>query len=188
MKSIVLQQLELEFGDDFHDMYNNTKSYVKGLIGKPWWKDKWALIQSEGPLSSMVEQCMVYIYEAGDKLEGFKSYTSYLTDLYGSSVARNNTQSGWYDSDLIVWSTMGTYNRMRSASRPLGSSTLTEEHVQDEDDDSIFDDEHEDFLEVYVTMGAEAAAEEFGITQKQARARRNTIKATISRRLEDQVD
>lgn len=178
MQSIILQQLRIEFGEDFDELYNNTRSYVKGLISRPWWIDRGALVSSEGPLSRMVEDCLAHVVEKGDKQAGWQSYTSYLSSLYGRNVSNAkavNSMDEAQNRTGFLWSTLGQYNSSSPSSETLD--------VESEVSDSPLDEEHKDFLGVYYSLGVKRAAEEYGLTPKQARARRNTIKRTALRRV-----
>lgn len=179
--TIIQQQLQLHFGEEFNTVYAKTRSYVKGLIGKSWWVDRRALLSSEGPLSRMVEDCLSHVIDKGDTILGYRAYTSYLSSLYGSNVAAAKAVGNGYcpfpEGQAVAWSTMGDYN----VSLDSLSETLVESDVSDEL--TIFDEEQADFIAVYSTMGVAAAADEFDISDEQARTRRNTIKRTVARRL-----
>jgi hypothetical protein len=184
MQTIMLQQLELHFGEEFQTLYNNTRSYVKSLISRPWWVDRKALIDSEGPLSRMVEDCLARVVEKGDKQEGWQSYTSYLSSMYGStnSHAKSVLRDDSWNQDSFVWSTLGAYSNgaPQEFLPPVGDTLVVEDDMSD---DSPFDEEHKEFLQIYSTLGVDAAAEIYDMTPEQARTRRNTIKRTVARRL-----
>lgn len=184
-ETIMLQQLKLHFGDEFREIYNNTKSYVKGLIGRQsWWKDSWALVQSEGPLSRMVEDCLSYIIDEGDKEKGWKAYTSYLSKFYGTTGESSHIGNKTPFNVSPFWTTLGEWSNPSAS--PLSDTTGVEEHVSNSEESvtyDLFEEDEADFIAVYSTMGAAAAAEEFGMTQEQARTRRNTIKRTVKERL-----
>lgn len=183
MQTIMLQQLELHFGDEFQERYNKAKSYVKGLIGKGWWVDKSAMLGSEGPLSRMVEDCLSHVIEKDDDvIAGYQSYTSYLTKLYGTSypsAASVSTEEA-YNRSGFLWTTLGAYNNPSL----LGDETVVEDQVHDEAEEmEFFDDAQAEFLEVYITLGPAAAAEIFNMTPQQAFNRRRTIRHTIKARV-----
>ena len=88
-ETIQLQAIRLEYGDQFTAVYDRTTSFVKSLIAKPWWVNQSILLNGEGPLSKMTEHCLIYEIEKGNRMEGYKAYTAYLTLEYGSHIARH---------------------------------------------------------------------------------------------------
>ena len=91
--TIQQETLKLELGEVYQEFFKRTESYVKGLIGKPWWYSTKQLLQNEGPLYRMVEHCLVYVIELEDRIEGYKAYTSYLTSEYGTGQPHNNQRA-----------------------------------------------------------------------------------------------
>ena len=181
MQTIMLQQLRIHFGEDFDELYANTQSYVKSLISRySWWIDSRAMLQSEGPLSRMVEDCLSHIVEQGDKVEGFKSYTSYLSQFYGSTKKDAKAVGEAYPSEetSVIWSTLG------GTSDNPPSSSLLEDNTVVEDELHFFSPEQADFIRVYSRLGVDGAMDEFNITRKQAYTRRNSIKQVIANRIE----
>ena len=87
------QALKLELGEVYDEFIRRTESYIKGLIGKPWWYSTKQLLQNEGPLGRMVEHCLVYVVELEDRIEGYKAYTKYLTSEYGTSQPHNRERA-----------------------------------------------------------------------------------------------
>lgn len=90
MKTIIQQQIELALGDEYKDTAAKASNFVKGLISKKhWWVDRNAMLESEGPLSRMTEQCLLSIIEKGETKAGYKAYVSYLSNFYGSGYSKN---------------------------------------------------------------------------------------------------
>lgn len=181
--SIILQQLQLEFGDKFPELYATTSSYVKGLIGKPWWRDTKTLLASEGPLHEMTVQCLVHILEQQDVIEGYKAYTSYLSRWYGKSTGPNVTDSVdpvGQENVPFEWSTLGAWSLGRPPSS-LEDDTAVEENVSDVP--SWLSEAQADFLLAYHQANPSEVAEFFGITAKQARDKRNTLVGNKRRQL-----
>lgn len=181
-ESIILQQLKLEFGNNFDDLYANTRSFVKSLISRNWWKDKNILLQSEGPLSLMVEQCLVHVFEHQDKVSGFKAYTSYLTGLYGSTNSAANHVP--YDAvDIadkhIAWSTVGDW----ATSSPFGlpSETTSTEHLVEHVIPDWISLEQAEFMETYARTGPQVTAELLGMDKQKVRDRQRTIRQKVRR-------
>jgi hypothetical protein len=96
------QALKLELDEVFDEFWVHTESYVKGLIGKPWWHSTKQLLQNEGPLYKMIEHCLVYVVEEGDRIEGYKAYTAYLASEYGTSQKHNTERAELMDGRLVV--------------------------------------------------------------------------------------
>jgi len=114
------QAIKLELGEVYNEFFRRTESYVKGLIGKPWWYNTKQLLQNEGPLGRMVEHCLIYVVELEDRIEGYKAYTNYLTSEYGTSQTHNNLRA---NMDLT-----GNVRQTVSPSR-LGDDTYSERDV-----------------------------------------------------------
>ena len=91
--TIQQQTLKLELGEVYEEFFRRTESYVKGLVGKPWWYSTKQLLQNEGPLYRMVEHCLIYVVELEDRIAGYKAYTNYLTSEYGSGQLHNNQRA-----------------------------------------------------------------------------------------------
>ena len=83
------EALKLELGEVYDEFWARTESYVKGLIGKPWWHSTKQVLQNEGPLYKMVEHCLMYVIGEGDRIAGYKAYTAYLASEYGTSQKHN---------------------------------------------------------------------------------------------------
>lgn len=189
--TILQQQLELEFGEKFSTVKAKATSYVKGLIGKDWWRDRKVLLTSEGPLESMVEQCLMFIIEKGDVIEGYRAYTSHLTQWYGTSTGPNqtdliDTNLGANESvpTLQNWTTMGEWS---NGAAPLGEQAPSEENVgvKETPTPDWLSLEQADFLLAYEKASPADVAEFFGITQRQAREKRNTLVGNKRRQLRD---
>ena len=165
-ESLTLQALRLDMPGDFDDHWARTTSYVKGLIGRPWWTSVKQLLANEGPLGKMVELCLVYQLEEGDRILGYKAYTSYLTAEYGSNIARNRLTSVDYDEITAL---------EKVAPVPLGDQASTDTNVVEIPD--WITEEQADFLTMYTKMGIGPTAEALGITVDQAWGKRRTINA-----------
>ena len=169
MNTIIEQQLELEFGDDYPNLKANTTSYVKGLIGKPWWLDRRSLIASEGPLENMVTDCLCRILEEGDRIRGFKAYTAYLSKFYGSGVKETPT-----DSELVeVWDKLC----------PVSFDDTRSEIFVGDLPEWISKDQAE-FMEAYARMNLDEVADIYELTPRQVTYRKQTIKRSVRRRLD----
>ncbi len=174
MKSIQRQQLELAFGDAFKEAYANTRSYVKGLIGKSsWWVSQKQLLENEGPLSQMVEHCMLYILEEGGRTEGYKAYTSYLTKEYGTSQTRNTRHA---DIDVLRYTPATT-----APSPSLEAQTPVERKVGENEDDlpPWLTKEQADFLYMHTKMGMPETARMLGIDEQSAWNKYRSIKNKV---------
>jgi len=164
--SLSVQALRLDFGDEFDDTWARTESYVKGLIGKPWWVSKKQLLNCEGPLGRMVEHCMVYQLEHLDRIKGYKAYTKYLTKEYGTSLKRN-------------WLYIGSLDNVAVAEAPVPSEDLTSsEHDRGNIPDWITE-EQADFLTMYAKMGMAQTADMLGITNKRAWNMRRIVQRKV---------
>ena len=91
--TIQQQTLKIELGEVYEEFFKRTESYVKGLVGKPWWYSTKQLLQNEGPLYRMVNHCLIYVVELENRIEGYKAYTNYLTSEYGTSQVHNNLRA-----------------------------------------------------------------------------------------------
>lgn len=167
---IQLQRIEIELGNDFPEFWARTESYVKGLIGKPWWANKKQLLSCEGPLGKMVEHCLLYIIEKNDRIEGYKAYTHYLTSEYGSSLSRirKTTNLG-----ALNYATVQAGDQVL-----LGTQSPSEEKVSEEIPEWLTA-EQTDFLFMHYKMGMAQTAKAAGMTEKQAWQHYRTIKARL---------
>ena len=170
-ETIQQQLLKLELGDDFQEFWNRTESYVKGLIGKPWWVSTKQLLECEGPLGKMVEHCLVYVVEKNDRIEGYKAYTNYLTSEYGTSLSR------LHNYDLGVLDNMAAKEGDQSL---LGTQSPNERKVS-QSLPKWLSKEQADFLFMHHKMGMKETAEIVGLSQEQAWTRYSTIKRKVAR-------
>jgi hypothetical protein len=82
------QSLELHFGDDYAQVWEETSNWIKIIRSRPqWWVDVRQLIASEGSVADMTEQAMYSIIEVGDAEGGRKAYLARLSKEYGSKAA-----------------------------------------------------------------------------------------------------
>ena len=100
--TVQIQALKLELGEVFDEFWARTESYVKGLIGKPWWHSTKQVLANEGPLGRMVEHCLMYVVEEGDRIEGYKKYTAYLASEYGTSQKHNTLRAPLMDGRQVI--------------------------------------------------------------------------------------
>lgn len=171
--TIMRQQLELHFGDEFPTVYANTRSYIKGLIAKPWWVDRMAMINSEGPLPRMVEDALCHIIDKGEKKLGWASYTSYLSSFYGSSMPDAKSVRGWkeYLESDVTWTS-------NDSAPPLSEAeTSVEANVSD-----LLDEEQAADLYLIDKVGPTRAAEYLNLSPEQTLNRRRTLRRTALRR------
>ncbi len=167
-ESVQIQAIRLEFGDLFDDTWARTNNYVKGLIGQPWWNSKLMLLNGEGPLSKMTEHCIIYQIEKGNRLEGYRAYTAYLTQEYGSSLTRLRKQVPLESLDGIP-AIVGDPT--------LQVDTPTEEKVGDLPE--WLSAEQADFLFMHMKVGMEEAADMTGVSEKAAWSRFRNIRAKV---------
>ena len=168
-ETIQRQQLRLHFGDKFDEEWARTRSYVKSLISKrAWWVNQRQLIDNEGPLSRMVEHCMMYIVEAGDRKSGRQAYTSYLAGEYGTSQAR-------FQNEIDL----PEYSPAYSVPDDFVSQTPIERKVQKIKDTLKLSDNERDFLIAGHRMGVRHAGEAFGMSKDEAWKEWRRLKAYI---------
>ena len=141
------QALKIELGEVFNDFWARTESYVKGLIGKPWWQSTKQLLQNEGPLGRMVEHCLIYVVEEGERIAGYKAYTAYLASEYGTSQKHNTAESYRVSMDMAV----------RTIGKPLLRDLADSEPELRRFDDWISPEE-KDFMETVGNVKAREAA------------------------------
>ena len=84
--SIIKQQLELHFGDDYASVDKQARKYVNSLLARPWWgANRETLIGNEGGPQGMRLNAMLFIIEHEDDIEtGLRAYGSSLRLEYGS--------------------------------------------------------------------------------------------------------
>ena len=167
MLSVTTQAIRLELGDLYEEYYARTTSYVKGLIGKGWWADTTQLLNCEGPLSKMVDHCLVYVIEEADRIEGYKAYTSYLTNEYGTTK-NHNLLHDWVDDNTLA--------------KEGSSSSLTSipyEHLVQTTEALYLDESEVDFLYAHQKMGMHDTAELFGMTHEEGWKHYRRLKAKI---------
>ncbi len=84
--SIVNQQLELHFGDNYASVDKQARKYVNSLLSRPWWgANREALIGNEGGPQGMRLNAILSIIEHEDDIEtGLRAYGSSLRLEYGS--------------------------------------------------------------------------------------------------------
>lgn len=166
-ETIQLQALRLDWNGDFDDDYARTSSYVKGLIGKPWWISKKQLLDCEGPLSKMVEVCLVYQFEADSRIDGYAAYTKYLTKEYGTTQARNRKWSDETRHNIVSPVMVSPFEDLTSSEQTLGEipDWITEEQ--------------RDFLTMWTKMGMEEAAAILGVPVDRAWEMRRNITAKV---------
>jgi len=178
--TIVQETLKLELGEVYQEFFNRTESYVKGLIGKPWWFSTKQLLQNEGPLYRMVEHCLIYVVELGDRIEGYKAYTNYLTSEYGSGQVHNNQRADMDQAGMV---------------RPVVSSSHLGDNAYNERDvrrlENWLDKEEQDFMYVVQTTkegrgtngaGIQEAASMLDMTVDEVWAKYRLIKRRAARR------
>jgi hypothetical protein len=160
METVQLQALRLEFGDKFDVTYSRTQSYVKGLIAKPWWINKRALIVGEGGIDMMTQHCMLFQFEFQDRIIGYQEYTKHLSYLYGSTISHNTKKVPLEDA-------LGREARSVSAS---SADTYSEELVHEwgEEYPEWLNEQMADYLLSHIKMGAAEAAEIHNISEEQA--------------------
>jgi hypothetical protein len=180
--SIIRQQLEQEFGDEFPHVWQVTQRYVKGLISKPWWVNRRAMIVSEGELGRMTEMCLLFVVEKGDEKKGRQAYTSYLSEQYGTSSNALNALS-FREGDHVTWSSMGAYSQPSQAPFRANSVDEPEDSVDISPPRRGSDDDRLEFLRTYRRVGKRECARIYGLTPQQARSRRDTIRRGIQKRV-----
>ena len=178
--TIQQQSLKLELGEVYEEFSKRTESYVKGLIGKPWWFSTKQLLQNEGPLYRMVDHCLIYVVELGDRIEGYKAYTNYLTSEYGTGQVHNNQRADF--------NTVSTSAKTVSPSR-LGDDAYSERDVRRLE--LWLNKEEQDFMYVVQTTkegrgtngaGIQEAASMLDMTVDEVWAKYRLIKRKAARR------
>ena len=166
--TVQLQAIRLEFGDEFKDTYARTQNYVKGLIGKPWWHSKKMLLNGEGPLSKMTEHCLIFEIEKGNRIEGYRAYTAYLTSEYGTSLSRLSKHADVQSLDGIP--------------ALVGDPTLLVETPHEDKVGELpewLSAEQADFLFMHMKVGMPEAATMTGVSEEAAWSRYRAIKAKV---------
>lgn len=166
-ESIQIQALRLDWLGDFDDDYARTRSFVKGLIGKPWWHSVKQLLANEGPLGRMAEVCMVYQFEADSRQGGYAAYTKYLTQEYGRTLTRNKK---WGVADLN--NTVPTVSPS-----PLEDLAYTKKKLEEIPD--YITEEQRDFLTMYGKMGMDQLADLMDIPLRRAWDIRRNIQGKV---------
>ncbi len=166
--SIQQQSLKLELGEVFDEFWARTESYVKGLIGKPWWHSTKQLLQNEGPLSRMTEHCLIYVVEQEDRIEGYKAYTNYLTSEYGTSQSHNTNHYNIALAEKTVASTL------------LGADTYSEPKVSRNID--WLKEEDKDFMYVMQAVSVLETAAMMDMSIDEVWAKYRLIKRKAARR------
>lgn len=166
-ETIQLQKIRLDLGKNFDEYWAKTNSYVKGLIGKPWWVNKQQLLACEGPITKMVEHCLIFVIEESDRIKGYKAYTTYLTLEYGTSQARLTKRVDMSTTDNVT---------------PGLTHLKNQSPNENEDDEKIPDwltKEQADFLFMHHKLGMPETAEMVGISEAAAWAQYRNIKAKV---------
>jgi len=98
---LVVEQLELHFGENYADTTLQATKFCATIIGKPWWRNRQTLLNNEGGLSGMRLTALMAIAEKEDIGVGLKAYGRYLRQEYGTTrtvlVSLNEESVAFHD-------------------------------------------------------------------------------------------
>lgn len=85
MNTIIQQQLEEHYGDEYKTVVQQATRFCKAVVAKPWWGENRAmLINNEGGIPGMRLSALVSIVEKEDITAGLKAYGRYLRSEYAA--------------------------------------------------------------------------------------------------------
>ena len=99
--ALIVEQLELHFGENYADTTLQATKFCATIIGKPWWRNRQTLLNNEGGLSGMRLTALMAIAEKEDIGVGLKAYGRYLRQEYGTTrtvlVSLNEESVAFHD-------------------------------------------------------------------------------------------
>jgi hypothetical protein len=188
--SILEQQLELHFGDEYEENRRRAEHYVKYLISRPWWVDKQAMLNNEGPLYSMVNHCLLYIIEKGSVGDGHGAYATFLAEQYGTSIKANHatTLNDGTSMDTVRWSSIGL-TETDSTSAALSGLTPYKRELVEQPLKTLkvqLYPRHKEFLEVYAKVGnVQEAGNLLGLSEASAWSLYRNARTSIRKQLKE---
>lgn len=92
MKTIIQQQLELELGENYAEYLSRGRKYLAAMITSPGFVgQRHRIFENEGGFESLLQQLLIRVIEKGSLDDGFKDFSSYLSEEYISTNNRANT-------------------------------------------------------------------------------------------------
>jgi hypothetical protein len=111
---------------------------------------------------------MLYVLEKGERIEGYKAYTAYLTSEYGSAYARNNYH---VSIDALAYTPVPTV--------PVSSESQTSVEKNVPKIPNWMNEEQKDFLQMYANMGMAQTAEMYNLSNKKAWQKYRNLKYRV---------
>lgn len=88
MRSIIDQQIELHFGDEYKPTIVETRKYIAACFNniRKWGGDTQAILDSEGGRKNILRTALATIIEVGTISEGLERWSKRLTNEYVNST------------------------------------------------------------------------------------------------------